>query len=309
MQIFNATSSQALNASAIPQELRSRDALKLFSSAESVSSEQELQSSRNLANRDRVTLSAQATELSRLASSGSASLEREDGELVGLESDSELVGLETPTASGPVSSSKSEEVQQQKELEITRDLAKRDREVRAHEQAHAAIGGQYTSAPSYTYERGPDGRLYAVAGEVKIDTSPIPNDPQATLEKAEIIQRAALGVAEPSPADRAAAAEARAMAAEARAEIVQQQEEERVEESRTREENAGEDDGPTAGERLQELRDQREARSESAAESLNEFNDRLNDINKQLAEINKKLVDAGVFQKLFPEGSLLDQQI
>lgn len=46
------------------------------------------------------------------------------------------------------------------------------------------------------------------------------DDPQATLEKAEVIMRAALSVAEPSTADRQVAADARAMAAEARAEIL-----------------------------------------------------------------------------------------
>lgn len=314
MQIFNAANSQALNASAIPQELRSSEARKVLATVENVAPEQELQSSRGLVNRDRVTLSAEAAELSRLASTTSTKLEREDGELVGLESDdAELIGLESSSfTSAPASLgvSKSEQAQEQQELEITRDLAKRDREVRAHEQAHASIGGQYTSAPSYTYERGPDGRLYAVAGEVKIDTSPVPNDPQATLEKAEIIQRAALGVAEPSAADRAAAADARAMAAEARAEMLQQEEEVRADETRSAEESESEDDdSPTAGERLQELRDERQARSDGAAEALNDFNERMKDINKELAEINKKLVDAGVFQKLFPEGSLLDQQV
>ncbi|WP_415890344.1 putative metalloprotease CJM1_0395 family protein [Neptuniibacter sp. SY11_33] len=314
MQIFNAANSQALNASAIPQELRSSEARKVLATVENVAPEQELQSSRGLVNRDRVTLSAEAAELSRLASTTSTKLEREDGELVGLESDdAELIGLESSSSTSAPASlgvSKSEQAQEQQELEITRDLAKRDREVRAHEQAHASIGGQYTSAPSYTYERGPDGRLYAVAGEVKIDTSPVPNDPQATLEKAEIIQRAALGVAEPSAADRAAAADARAMAAEARAEMLQQEEEVRADETRSAEESESEDDdSPTAGERLQEFRDERQARSAGAAEALNDFNERMKDINKELAEINKKLVDAGVFQKLFPEGSLLDQQV
>lgn len=309
MQIFNAANSQALNASAIPQELRSSEARRVLASVDSVSPEQELQSSRGIVNRDRVTLSAEAAELSRLASTRSTDLERDDGELVGLESDdAELVGLESDGAALGVS--KSEQAQEQQELEITRELAKRDREVRAHEQAHASIGGQYTSAPSYSYERGPDGRLYAVAGEVKIDTSPIPNDPQATLEKAEIIQRAALGVAEPSAADRAAAADARAMAAEARAEILQQEQVEAEEAQASQEsESEEEDDTPTAGERLQEFRDKQQARSEGAAEALNDFNERMKDINKELAQINKKLVDAGVFQKLFPEGSLFDQQI
>ncbi|WP_415883546.1 putative metalloprotease CJM1_0395 family protein [Neptuniibacter sp. QD34_54] len=315
MQIFNAANSQALNASAIPQELRSSEARKVLATVENVAPEQELQSSRGLVNRDRVTLSAEAAELSRLASTTSTELEREDGELIGLESDdAELVGLESSSSTSAPASlgvSKSEQAQEQQELEITRELAKRDREVRAHEQAHASIGGQYTSAPSYTYERGPDGRLYAVAGEVKIDTSPVPNDPQATLEKAEIIQRAALGVAEPSAADRAAAADARAMAAEARAEILQQEEDVKAEEASAAEESESEDedDSPTAGERLQEFRDQQQARSDGAAEALNDFNERMKDINKELAQINKKLVDAGVFQKLFPEGSLLDQQV
>ncbi|WP_415911844.1 putative metalloprotease CJM1_0395 family protein [Neptuniibacter sp. QD37_11] len=315
MQIFNAANSQALNASAIPQELRSSEARKVLATVENVAPEQELQSSRGLVNRDRVTLSAEAAELSRLASTTSTELEREDGELIGLESDdAELVGLESSSSTSAPASlgvSKSEQAQEQQELEITRELAKRDREVRAHEQAHASIGGQYTSAPSYTYERGPDGRLYAVAGEVKIDTSPVPNDPQATLEKAEIIQRAALGVAEPSAADRAAAADARAMAAEARAEILQQEEGVKAEEASAAEESESEDedDSPTAGERLQEFRDQQQARSDGAAEALNDFNERMKDINKELAQINKKLVDAGVFQKLFPEGSLLDQQV
>lgn len=316
MQIFNAANSQALNSNAAPSELRSREAQQLLTSVENVSPEQELQSSRATINRDRVTLSAEAAELSRLASAGSAELQNDDAELVGLESSSAspsgaISGAQSSSGTQGAESDLQNKIEQQ-ELEQTRELSKRDREVRAHEQAHAAIGGQYTSAPSYTYERGPDGRLYAVAGEVKIDTSPVPNDPEATLEKAEIIQRAALGVAEPSAADRAAAADARAMAAEARAEMLQQEEDMRAEDTRAASEESDseeEDDSPTAGERLQEFRDQQQARSDGAAEALNEFNDRMNDINKELAEINKKLVDAGVFQKLFPEGSLLSQKV
>ncbi|MDH3737898.1 MAG: putative metalloprotease CJM1_0395 family protein, partial [Alphaproteobacteria bacterium] len=57
-------------------------------------------------------------------------------------------------------------------LEVER-LKERDREVRAHEQAHARAGGPYASAPSYEFVRGPDGKSYAVSGEVQIDTAPI----------------------------------------------------------------------------------------------------------------------------------------
>lgn len=100
-----------------------------------------------------------------------------------------------------------------------RDLARRDREVRAHEQTHASVGGRYASAPSYEFQRGPNGVSYAVSGSVDIDVSPVPGDPAATLAKMETVQRAALAVAQPSAADRAVATQAAAMAAEARAEL------------------------------------------------------------------------------------------
>jgi len=102
------------------------------------------------------------------------------------------------------------------------ELAKRDRQVHAHEQAHSSVGGRYAGAASFTYERGPDGRQYATGGEVSIDTSSIPNDPQATLAKALIVQRAALAPADPSTTDRRIAAEAAATAAQARVEIATQ---------------------------------------------------------------------------------------
>lgn len=306
MQIISSGNSQALNSKPAPLELRSQDAQRVISSVTSPSARQELQSSSSTINRDRVTLSAEAAALSRLASTSERSLQAEDGELVGLESTGSSI---SPSSSGvPSGGREQQELQEQQDLEISRELAERDREVRAHEQTHASIGGQYASAPSYTYERGPDGRMYAVEGEVKIDTSPIPNDPQATLEKAEVIQRAALSVAEPSSADRAAAADARAMAAEARTQILQSESDAQAAQAERADSAEDEDNKPSAGERLQELRDEDAARSESAMEALDDFNDRLNDINKQLAEINKKLVDSGVFQKLFPEGSLLDRQ-
>ena len=98
-------------------------------------------------------------------------------------------------------------------------LRNRDREVRAHEQAHAAVGGQYAGAPRYEYSKGPDGVLYATSGEVSIDTGKISGDPEATLQKAQKIAAAANAPAEPSSQDRAVAAKARQMAAQARVEI------------------------------------------------------------------------------------------
>ncbi|SDL26158.1 SprA-related family protein [Geoalkalibacter ferrihydriticus] len=106
------------------------------------------------------------------------------------------------------------------EAEAIRALQVRDRQVRAHEAAHAAIGGAHAGHPTYTLEQGPDGSTYAVAGEVSIDTSRIPGDPQATLEKAEIVRRAALAPLDPSPADRAIAAKATQMAGQARRDLI-----------------------------------------------------------------------------------------
>lgn len=116
---------------------------------------------------------------------------------------------------------KAQKERQESEQKVIEQLSARDREVRAHEQAHAAVGGQYASSPTYTYQRGPDGVSYAIGGEVQIDTSPIPGDPEATLRKAEQIARAASAPAEPSGQDRAVAAQAAKMAQQARVEISQ----------------------------------------------------------------------------------------
>ncbi|MCW8943735.1 MAG: putative metalloprotease CJM1_0395 family protein [Sedimenticola sp.] len=110
-----------------------------------------------------------------------------------------------------------------KESQELRSLQARDREVRAHEQAHLSVAGRYaTSGVNLEYQRGPDGQLYAVGGDVKIDTSVVPGDPKATEEKAETIRRAALAPANPSSQDRKVAAQASSIAQEARAELFEQ---------------------------------------------------------------------------------------
>jgi hypothetical protein len=104
------------------------------------------------------------------------------------------------------------------------ELRSRDREVRAHEMAHLSVAGSLSrGGPTFEFVVGPDGQRYAVAGEVQIDTSGVPGDPEATLQKAQQIQQAALAPAQPSAQDRSVAIAAAAMAAEARAEIASQQ--------------------------------------------------------------------------------------
>lgn len=109
---------------------------------------------------------------------------------------------------------------------VVRELAARDREVSAHEAAHAAVGGIYAGHPNFTYVQGPDGRRYKVGGEVSIDVAPVPNDPGKTIVKAEKIQAAALAPAEPSSADHAIAAKASRMANQARIELSTEKEDE-----------------------------------------------------------------------------------
>ncbi|WP_248230253.1 putative metalloprotease CJM1_0395 family protein [Marinobacter bryozoorum] len=105
------------------------------------------------------------------------------------------------------------------QLKQLRDLKARDREVRAHEQAHQAVGGQYAGSVSYTYQRGPDGNQYAVGGEVSIDLSPVEGDPQATIEKMRQVRAAAMAPAQPSGQDRAVAAQAMQLMLQAQSEV------------------------------------------------------------------------------------------
>ncbi|SIS48201.1 putative metalloprotease CJM1_0395 family protein [Neptunomonas antarctica] len=222
--------------------------------------------------------------------------------------------------------------------QIAQDLSRRDLEVKNHERIHASIGGAFASAPNFDYERGPDGQLYAVGGDVRIDTSPVSDDPRATLEKAQVIIRAALSVPEPSTQDRRVAAQARVMATEAQAEIAKLEAPVQISDQDTRSEKSDSQEidsqkAALANEaaaledeknklRSEETKDKQSEDQKTLAErneeqnasgravaSLQEFNNRLNDLNKKLSDINLRLVDAGVFQKLFPEGSIIDKNI
>ncbi len=108
---------------------------------------------------------------------------------------------------------------QTQDKELT-ELKARDREVRAHEAAHVAAAGSVAiGGPQFAFQRGSDGRLYAVEGEVSIDTSPVPGNPQATIQKAQTNRTAAMAPANPSAQDRAVAAQASRMEVQARREL------------------------------------------------------------------------------------------
>ncbi len=107
------------------------------------------------------------------------------------------------------------------------DLKARDAAVRVHEMAHILAGGQYIiRRANYSHVLGPDGKLYAVGGDVQIDTSEVPGDPEATIRKAQAVRRAALAPANPSGQDLRVAAEATRMEFEARMELSRERAEE-----------------------------------------------------------------------------------
>lgn len=111
----------------------------------------------------------------------------------------------------------------EEEKKKVQELQRRDREVRAHEAAHKTAGGSLAGHPTFETVKGPDGRSYAVSGEVKIDTSEVPNNPDATIRKMETVKRAALAPSNPSAQDRQVAAEAEAKIQKARQEKREQQ--------------------------------------------------------------------------------------
>lgn len=102
--------------------------------------------------------------------------------------------------------------------QVVNDLKRRDTEVKAHEAAHMAAGsGIVQGGASYEYQTGPDGKMYAVGGEVQIDVSS-ESTPEATIQKMQQVRAAALAPAQPSGTDRAVAAQASQIEAQARME-------------------------------------------------------------------------------------------
>jgi hypothetical protein len=152
------------------------------------------------------------------------------------------------TKPGAVEKSFNKELTEE-ERKVVEELRARDQEVRAHENAHkAAAGGYATGGPTYTYQTGPDGKRYAIGGEVQIDTSEVPNDPEATIRKAQIIRRAALAPAEPSSQDQKVASQAKTIENRARQELAKERREEAQEKTEETAESSSSVSGDNTGE-------------------------------------------------------------
>lgn len=92
--------------------------------------------------------------------------------------------------------------------ELIKRLQARDREVHQHEAAHAAAAGEYAAgAPTYSYQRGPDGKMYAIGGSVALDVGKEAT-PEENRLKSMKLRGAAMGVSEASAADAMVAAQA-----------------------------------------------------------------------------------------------------
>jgi len=118
------------------------------------------------------------------------------------------------------SSEKSDELKAFAQEQKINELQSRDQEVRSHERAHASVGGATTGAPSYSYQQGPDGKKYAVAGEVSVDLSRVKGDPIATIAKMQKVHAAALAPANPSAQDARVAASAAQIILQAQSELL-----------------------------------------------------------------------------------------
>lgn len=126
----------------------------------------------------------------------------------------------------------------EEQTEVT-ELKSRDQKVKTHEQAHVAAGGTIvTGGPFYEYQTGPDGNKYAVGGHVNIDTSPVKDNPEATIIKAQTIKKAALAPANPSGSDRAVATKANQMESKAQKKLQQNENEEITQKDKTERKNA-----------------------------------------------------------------------
>jgi hypothetical protein len=116
------------------------------------------------------------------------------------------------------------------------ELKQIDRKVREHEAAHLRAGqGVVTSGANFTYTYGPDGKQYAVGGEVGIDTSK-EAEPEDNIDKGIRIQAAALAPRDPSPQDYRVAGIGSQLESQGRSDLAAQQRAEQAAAAQARQE-------------------------------------------------------------------------
>ena len=191
--------------------------------------------------------------------------------------------------------------QQQADQKLIDELSQRDREVKLHEAAHMAAGGALTGAANYRYQRGPDGASYAIGGEVSISTGVISGDPEATLQNARRVARAALAPAEPSPQDRRVAAEAAQIEQQALQQIAAQASEQRAqvdEEIKTAREERARDYQEQASKSEEQARKQADIDQQNEARRIEAAG--------RAVDLNRRLIEIGALETPAPVGGLLN---
>lgn len=137
---------------------------------------------------------------------------------------SSYTSLNTPSPSLVTSEKKSTKKPDSTELTaadkaLISQLQARDTVVREHERAHIAAGaGVILGGATFTYQKAPDEKLYAIGGEVTIDTAP-ESKPEATIRKMQTVQACALAPRDPSATDYQVAATASMLQMKARLEM------------------------------------------------------------------------------------------
>jgi hypothetical protein len=192
--------------------------------------------------------------------------------------------------------------QLQQDQQQIRELSARDREVRAHEQAHASVGGKYAGAASFTFARGPDGVSYAVGGEVPIVIPALGDDPALTLAAAEQVKRAALAPADPSAQDRSVASAASRLAVDARANIAQRQAEEQAQASAEAKQARREE------QLLEEQKDKELQEEQQALETKEQELAELRQLSRRGGRLGERLLTLDNVQSDQNIGSLIDQR-
>lgn len=118
-------------------------------------------------------------------------LQREIGDLVARERRRKGTGVAAIDSRGLSSA----------ERKLIERLQARDREVRQHEARHYQAGRPHTAPPRFWTVTGPDGRSYAVSGQVKFDLGSLSDEPMLLQHQLTVLQRAALAPLRPSPHD------------------------------------------------------------------------------------------------------------
>lgn len=176
----------------------------------------------------RVTLSGQAPQDVKDVKQPDEAQQARDGQPDGQQDGQTDEAEKADESAGPDERKQNGEPLSEEEKQQVEYLKKRDQEVRAHEMAHVSVGGSLVKRGAmYEYESGPDGKRYAVGGDVILDVSE-GRTPEETIRKAERVRAAAMAPADPSPQDYKVASQADKMAAEARMELREQQAAERA---------------------------------------------------------------------------------